>query len=154
MEVVGQFHAPAALSVMEKTPRPHWMWGWVGPRAGLDVMEKRGISCHCQESNPDCPARIPSLYRLSCIVWLLYPVGTSWGWVVSFTSLPLYSRGDRSWFYFSRRLNGPQSRLDIMEKRKVSCPYQESNTVLFSRPASSVGALPTKPNCKFLKHLK
>jgi hypothetical protein len=26
--------------------------GWVGPRAGLNSMEKRKISCPCQESNP------------------------------------------------------------------------------------------------------
>jgi hypothetical protein len=31
-----------------------WIGGWMGPRAGLDDMEKRKkISCSCQECNPD-----------------------------------------------------------------------------------------------------
>jgi hypothetical protein len=34
----------------------HWIGGWVGPRAGLDTMEKRKNPCPCQESNPGCPA--------------------------------------------------------------------------------------------------
>jgi hypothetical protein len=36
----------------------------VGPRVGLDDVEKRKI-VHCRESNPGRPARSPSLYRLS-----------------------------------------------------------------------------------------
>jgi hypothetical protein len=36
----------------------------VGPRAGLDAVEKRKISCPCQESNTGPLARSPSLYRL------------------------------------------------------------------------------------------
>jgi hypothetical protein len=31
----GQFHAPG-----ERTPCTHWTGGWVGPRAGLDDLEK------------------------------------------------------------------------------------------------------------------
>jgi hypothetical protein len=45
------------------TPGTHMMGGWVGSRAGLGVVEKRKI-LH-RESNPACPARSPSLYRLS-----------------------------------------------------------------------------------------
>jgi hypothetical protein len=30
----------------------HWTEGWVGPRADMDVIEKK-ISCPCQESKPD-----------------------------------------------------------------------------------------------------
>jgi len=33
--------------------RPHWIGDWVYPRAGLDVLEKRNISCHCWASNSD-----------------------------------------------------------------------------------------------------
>jgi hypothetical protein len=42
----------------------YWLGGWVGPRSGLDAVEKRKI-LHRQESNPFPPALNPSLYRLS-----------------------------------------------------------------------------------------
>jgi hypothetical protein len=37
----------------------------VGPRAGLDAVEKKKNQCLCRESNPGHPARSPSLRRLS-----------------------------------------------------------------------------------------
>jgi hypothetical protein len=37
----------------------------VGPRAGLDAVEKIKISCPCRESNPGSAARRSSLYRLN-----------------------------------------------------------------------------------------
>jgi hypothetical protein len=42
----------------------HWIGGWVGPRFGLDAVEKRK-TCLYQESKPGWPARSPLLYRLS-----------------------------------------------------------------------------------------
>ena len=39
MRVGGQRHAPAALYLRER-PGTHFIEGWVGPRAGLDVCEK------------------------------------------------------------------------------------------------------------------
>jgi hypothetical protein len=41
MEVSGQLHAPAALPPGETAPGTQWIGGWVGPRAGLDDVEKR-----------------------------------------------------------------------------------------------------------------
>jgi hypothetical protein len=50
--------------VVRFTPRPlysrrksHWyrLAGWEVPRAGLDAVEKRNISCSCRESNPGYP---------------------------------------------------------------------------------------------------
>jgi hypothetical protein len=41
MEVSGQLHALATLLPVEIAPGNHWMGGWVGPRPGLDAMEKR-----------------------------------------------------------------------------------------------------------------
>jgi hypothetical protein len=42
MEVSGQLHAPAALS-LGKAPGIHWTGGWAGPRAVLDAVVKRKI---------------------------------------------------------------------------------------------------------------
>jgi hypothetical protein len=43
MEASGQLHAPAALPPGERAPGTHWIGGWVGPRTGLDDMEKRNV---------------------------------------------------------------------------------------------------------------
>jgi hypothetical protein len=45
MEVSGQLHAPDTLSTGETAPSNSCIGGWVGPRAGMDVIEKRQISC-------------------------------------------------------------------------------------------------------------
>jgi hypothetical protein len=39
MDVSGQLHAPADL-FQETNPGTHSIGGWVGPRAGLDIVEK------------------------------------------------------------------------------------------------------------------
>jgi hypothetical protein len=41
MEMTGQLHAPAAFNTGERAPDTHWLGGWVGPRAGLDMVSKR-----------------------------------------------------------------------------------------------------------------
>jgi hypothetical protein len=41
--VGGQLHAPAALPPEEEPPGIHWVGDWVGPRTGLDDVEKRKI---------------------------------------------------------------------------------------------------------------
>jgi hypothetical protein len=43
---------PRHFTPRETAPCTHWVGGWVGPRASLDTMEKRRISCPCQELNP------------------------------------------------------------------------------------------------------
>jgi hypothetical protein len=40
----------------ERAPSIHWIGGRVGPRVGLDDVERRKI-LHCRESNPSPPAR-------------------------------------------------------------------------------------------------
>jgi hypothetical protein len=61
MEVSGQPHASAAL-----TPGTHWIGGLVGPRAGLDDVEKRKfLTLPGLELRPHGrPARSQSLFRL------------------------------------------------------------------------------------------
>jgi hypothetical protein len=48
----------------ERAPGTHWIWGLVGPRAGLEAVEWRRV-LHCRESNPRRPDRSPSLCRLN-----------------------------------------------------------------------------------------
>jgi hypothetical protein len=64
--VSGQLHAPAALPPGERATGTHWIGGWVGPRAGLDAVEKRKfLTLPGLELRPLCrPARSQSLYRL------------------------------------------------------------------------------------------
>jgi hypothetical protein len=57
-----------------------------GPQRELDSLEKRNISCPCQESNPGLPTRSLSLYRvnypclLNCVVYYSAEVvATSFG---------------------------------------------------------------------------
>jgi hypothetical protein len=53
---------PGRFTPGERAPNKHWTGGWVGPRVGLDAVEKRKIY-HCLESNPGPSS--PLLYRLS-----------------------------------------------------------------------------------------
>jgi hypothetical protein len=47
-------------------------------------------------------------------------LGTRWRRVVSFTPLPLYSKGKSPWCPFDRRLGGPQSRSGRVGEEKNS----------------------------------
>jgi hypothetical protein len=48
---------PWQLYRQGNNPGIHWIGGWVGPRAGLDAMEKGKNPCPCRESNPSRPVR-------------------------------------------------------------------------------------------------
>jgi hypothetical protein len=43
---------PGCFTPRERAPGTHWIGGWVGPRAILDMVVKRKILCPCQELNP------------------------------------------------------------------------------------------------------
>jgi hypothetical protein len=43
---------PRPLYHRGKSPRTHWVGGWVRPRVDLDAVEYRKIFSPCQESNP------------------------------------------------------------------------------------------------------
>jgi hypothetical protein len=52
---------PARFTPRERAPGTHWIGGWVGPRAVLDVMVKRKIPSPRRESNPRTPICIAQL---------------------------------------------------------------------------------------------
>jgi hypothetical protein len=58
---------PGCFTPRERAPRTHWIEGWVGPRAILDVVVRRKISRPCWESNLRTPIvqSSPALYCLS-----------------------------------------------------------------------------------------
>jgi hypothetical protein len=67
LELSGQLRAPTALPPGGKAPGTHWIGGWVGPRDGLDDVEKRKfLTLPRLELRPfGRSARRQSLYRLS-----------------------------------------------------------------------------------------
>jgi hypothetical protein len=68
MEPKGEWSAsrPYRFTLGERAPSTHWIGGWVGPRAGLDAVEKRKfLTLPELEFQPlGRPARGQSLYRL------------------------------------------------------------------------------------------
>lgn len=48
----------------------HWIRNWLGPRAGLDAIEGKKISCSFRESNPSSPAHSYSLVTIFDLSWL------------------------------------------------------------------------------------
>jgi hypothetical protein len=63
MEVSGHLHAPSALPPGETAPGTHGIGGWVVPRAVLDAVVERKISCPRRESNPRTPIVQPVAQR-------------------------------------------------------------------------------------------
>jgi len=55
---------PGHFTPRERAPGNHWTGGWVGPRAGLDMVVKRKISSPFQDSNPQS-TRFPIYIILS-----------------------------------------------------------------------------------------
>jgi hypothetical protein len=51
------------LYPQKKVPGTHWIGGWVGPRAVLDMVVKRKIPIHRWESNPRTPIVQPVAQR-------------------------------------------------------------------------------------------
>jgi hypothetical protein len=63
MEVRGQLHAPAVSPPRKKAPGTHWIGGWVGSKAVLDVVVKRKIPSPRLESKPRTPIVQPVAQR-------------------------------------------------------------------------------------------
>jgi hypothetical protein len=64
MGVSGQRHTPAMFHPEERTPRTHWIGGWVDPRPGLDT-EARGKTFASAGGSPGHPVRSQTLHCLS-----------------------------------------------------------------------------------------
>jgi hypothetical protein len=54
---------PGRFTPRKRAPGTHWIGGWVGPRAVLDVVVKRKIPSHRRESNPRTPIVQPVAQR-------------------------------------------------------------------------------------------
>jgi len=54
---------PSCFNPRERAPGTHWIGGWVGPRAILDMVVKRKIPSPHQESNPGTPIIQPIAYK-------------------------------------------------------------------------------------------
>jgi hypothetical protein len=54
---------PGRFTSGEIATGAHWIGDWVGPRVGLDLMEKKQISCPCRVSNPIPRLSSPQLSR-------------------------------------------------------------------------------------------
>jgi hypothetical protein len=65
MEANSQRKPPATLLPGKETPDTHWIGGWVGPKAGLDAVEKRNIYFLCQESISGSVAVLPLACRFT-----------------------------------------------------------------------------------------
>jgi hypothetical protein len=76
----GQLHSSEALTQRKQFPSPTREEAWWAPGVGLDSVEKRKV-LQRRESNPEIPARGPSLYRLS------YPDADGLGSTYNFYSL-------------------------------------------------------------------
>jgi hypothetical protein len=55
---------PRQIYPRKRARGTHWIGGWIGPRACLEAVEKKKISCPCRESNPRRPAPSPPLSQL------------------------------------------------------------------------------------------
>jgi hypothetical protein len=53
---VSSVSRPGLYTTGRRAPVIHCVGGWVGPRADLDAVAKRKISCLLREFNPSLPA--------------------------------------------------------------------------------------------------
>jgi hypothetical protein len=54
---------PGRFTPRERALDTHWIWGWVGLSAGLDMVSKRKIPSPCRESKPGHPIVQPVASR-------------------------------------------------------------------------------------------
>jgi hypothetical protein len=95
--VGGEWSAsrPGRFTPGERAPGTHWIGGWVGPRTGLDDVERRKfLTLPGLELRPlGRPARSQSLYRLSRGLHTIRPI------LVSFLLHQHNDNSTSSWLY-------------------------------------------------------
>jgi hypothetical protein len=69
LEASCQLHTPATLPPQKETLVPTgWIRSWEGPRAGLNMVEKRKFPAPAGTRTPDYPASSPVLYHWAITV--------------------------------------------------------------------------------------
>jgi hypothetical protein len=68
----GEWSASHHSRFTLRAPHIHWIGGWVGPIAVLDVAVKRKIPSPCQESNPRTPVVQPVAQCYTNCIFLKY----------------------------------------------------------------------------------
>jgi hypothetical protein len=63
--------------------------------------------------------KLSDVWRSGCIVPHFLDLDSSWRWVVSFTTQPLYPRGESPRYPLDRRLGGPQNRSGRRREEKI-----------------------------------
>jgi hypothetical protein len=66
--------------------------------------------------------RHEDLWGSGCIYPYFLDLSTSWRWVLSFATQPLYPRGKNPWYPLDRRLGGPQSQSGRYGEVKIRDP--------------------------------
>jgi hypothetical protein len=86
---------PNRFNPRERAPSTHWIRGWMGPRAGLDIVSRRKIPGPRRESNPDhpivqpvgsrytdwdIPAHVFILHEIRISIFCRYRIVIVWGY--------------------------------------------------------------------------
>jgi hypothetical protein len=87
------------------------------------------------------PWRHMAEWRYSSIILYL---GTRWRWVVSFTTLPLYPRGNSPRYSFDRRLGGLKSQSGCWREEKNLLPIPGTEPRLLGLSARSLVSITTE----------
>jgi hypothetical protein len=86
MDMSGQLHA-----LQERAPGAHRIGGWVGPRAGLNTVEKKKIPSPRRDSKPDHPTVQPVSNRYTNwhVSFVILYQNSVFGWAATIWTLYL-----------------------------------------------------------------
>jgi hypothetical protein len=125
------------------------LWGILVPNGKKNMIMKRQMIRMCEKSVgilrqgkvklslclTNQPLRHEGVWGSGCIDPCFLDLGTSWRWVVSFTSQILYPRGKSPRYSLKRRLGGPQNRSGRRGEGNIFDPTEtRTPTFLCSSP--------------------